>query len=438
MNPLLLILSTALVVAQFALPRRFAFVPLLIAACHTPYYATLGGQFSAVRLVLLAGLMRAAFTGFIDWHPRKPLDLLLAVWSAIALLSAFGHESGNPFTYRAGLVLNVFGTYLYGRAYLRDSEDFVQLIRAAAIVLIPLAVFLTLEAVTGANSYSAVGSRFSFAITRDDQNRAMGPFGTPILAGTIGAVCFPLFVALWRNYRRTAFLGIASSFAIISASASSGPIGTFLLGTGALFLWRWRTSLGKVKLAVVALVVLIQLFRERSVFYLIALIDFVGGSTGWHRSRLLESSIEHLGEWWFMGTDYTRHWMPYGLASVPEHCDLTSYYVHLGVIGGLPLTLALIAILARSFGLLGRRMRELRASDAPYELLLWCAGCTLFAHTITFFTISYFDQLYVFFYLLIAAVPCLVRRPASEARTTLLTPPEALFREPAMPVLNSR
>lgn len=438
MNGLLLIFSVALVIAQFMLPRRYAFVPLLIAACHTPYYATIGGQFSAVRLVLLAGLFRAVFTGLIDWNPRKPLDLAMAVWSAIALLSALGHESGNPFTYRAGLVLNVFGTYLYGRSYLREHADFVQLIRAAALVLIPLAAFLTLEAVTGANSYSAIGSRFSFAITRDDQNRAMGPFGTPILAGTIGAICFPLFIALWRDYRRTAFLGIVASFAIISASASSGPIGTFLLGTGALFLWRWRTSLGKVKLAAIGLIVLIQLFRERSVFYLIALIDFVGGSTGWHRSRLLESSIEHLGEWWFMGTDYTRHWMPYGLPSVPEHCDLTSYYVHLGVIGGLPLTLTLIAIISRSFGLLGRRMREMRTTDSPEELLLWCAGCTLFAHAVTFFTISYFDQLYVFFYLLIAAVPCLVRRPAAAAVTPLPSSPPVVFHEPAVPVFNIR
>ncbi len=437
MNGPLLLLTLALVFAQFALPRRFAFVPLLIAACHTPYYATIGGQFSAVRLVLLAGLFRAFFTGLIDWHPRKPLDLLMAAWSAIALLSSLGHETGNPFTYRAGLVLNVFGTYLYGRCYLREPADFVQLIRATAIVLIPLAAFLTLEAVTGANSYSAIGSRFSFAITRDDQNRAMGPFGTPILAGTIGAVCFPLFVAIWRNHRRTALLGIISSFAIISASASSGPIGTFLLGSGALFLWRWRTSLGKVKLAAIAFLVVIQLFRERSVLYLISIIDFVGGSTGWHRSRLLESAFEHLDEWWFMGTDFTRHWMPYGLPSVPEHCDLTSYYVHLGVIGGLPLTLTLIGILTRSFGLLGRRMRQMRQTDDTNELLLWCAGCTFFAHTITFFTISYFDQLYVFFYLLVAAIPCLVKRAPAE-KPVILTPSPSLFQETALPVLNSR
>ena len=249
-------------------------------------------------------------------------------------------------------------------------------------------------------------------------------------------MCFPLFIAIWRNHRRTAFLGIVSSFAIISASASSGPIGTFLLGSGALFLWRWRASLGKVKLAAIAFICVIQLFRERSVLYLIAIIDFVGGSTGWHRSRLLESSIEHLDEWWFMGTDFTRHWMPYGLPSVPEHCDLTSYYVHLGVIGGLHLTLTLVGILFRSFSLLGHRMRQMRTTDDPNELLLWCAGCTFFAHTITFFTISYFDQLYVFFYLLVAAVPCLVRRPSSEP--VILTPPPALFQEPELPVLNSR
>lgn len=433
MNALLFTFSVALVIAQFTLPRRLAFLPLLIAACHTPYYATLGGQFNAVRLVLFAGLMRASVSGLIDWNPRKPLDLIMAVWSGIALLSAFGHETGNPFIYRAGLVLNVFGTYLYGRCYLRERSDFIMLARCLVVVLLPLAALLTIEAATGTNGYSGFGTRFDFAITRDEQNRAMGPFGTPILAGTMGAICFPLFVALWREHRRAAVLGFLATFAIVSASASSGPIGTLLLAGGALFLWKWRASLGRVKLAIAVLLILIQLYRERSVWYLISLIDFVGGSTGWHRSRLLDSAINHLGEWWFMGTDYTRHWMPYGLPSVPDHCDLTSYYVHLGVIGGLPLTLALIAILWRSFSLLGRRMRQLRAADSPHEFLLWCAGSALFAHTLTFFTISYFDQLYVFFYMLIAAVPILVRAPAP-AKSPRVTAPAFLPHDTPVPV----
>jgi hypothetical protein len=172
--------------------------------------------------------------------------------------------------------------------------------------------------------------------------------------------------------------------------------------------WRWRTSLFTIKVAAVLLLFAVQMVRERSIWYLISLIDFVGGSTGWHRSRLLDSAMNHIGEWWLVGTDYTRHWMPYGLPSVPNHCDLTSYYVHLGVIGGLPLLITLLLILWRGFHLIGVRLRQLRATKSPDEFQLWCVGCALFAHTITFFTISYFDQVYVFFYSLVAAITPLV------------------------------
>lgn len=431
MNALLLTFSFALVVAQFALPRRLAFLPLLIAACHTPYNVSLGGEFTAVRLVLLAGLFRATSGGLLRWSAREPLDLLIAAWSAFALFSAFGHTTGNPFTYRAGLVFNVLGTYLYTRAYVRDADDFRQLVRGTAVVLIPLACLLALEAVTGANAYHGLGTRFAAALVREERTRAMGPFGTPILAGTLGAVCFPLFAMLWRSDRRLAFCGIGASLTIIVTSASSGPIGTFLLGSGALFLWRWRASLKRIKIAAVVLLILVQLVRERSVWYLISLIDFVGGSTGWHRSRLLDSATGHLGEWWLWGTDYTRHWMPYGLPSNPDHADLTSYYVHLGVIGGLPLLFTLLIIIWRSFRRLGMRRRALRQAGDAEEFTLWCAGSALFAHTVTFFTISYFDQLYVFFYSLIAAIPCLAAAAAVRRARAPVLPASPFYRPPA-------
>jgi hypothetical protein len=422
MNLWLLTLSAALVLAQFALPRRLAFLPLLVAACHTPYQSMLAGQFSAVRLVLIAGILRMLISGLNRWTLRNPLDLLMAIWSGVALLSTFGHETGNPFQYRAGLVLNVFGTYLYTRAYLRTTADFYAFVRALAVVLVPLAGLLTVEVVTGANAYHALGSRLAEALVRLDRTRAMGPFGTPILAGTLGAVSFPLFVACWRIHRPAAIIGIGACIVIVLTSASSGPIGTLLIGGGALVLWKWRRSLTTIRTTALVLLVIVQLFRERSVWYFISMIDFVGGSTGWHRSRLLDSTMEHFGEWWLAGTDYTRHWMPYGLPANPDHCDLTSYYVHLAVTGGLPLLITLLIILWRAFHYVGVGIRSMRQAKSSNEYLLWCVGSALFAHALTFFTISYFDQLYVFFYSLIAAITPLTASAAVKPGPARLRP----------------
>jgi hypothetical protein len=112
-----------------------------------------------------------------------------------------------------------------------------------------------------------------------------------------------------------------------------------------------------------------------------------------------------LGEWWLTGTDYTRHWIAYGIPWSAYHTDITNYYLVMGVMGGLPCMLLFIAILFKAFQSLGRRMRPLRLAKNPIEFTLWSVGATLFAHCFTFFSIGYFDQSYVPLMLVLGAVP---------------------------------
>lgn len=148
-----------------------------------------------------------------------------------------------------------------------------------------------------------------------------------------------------------------------------------------------------------------------------ASIDLVGGSTGWHRARLIDRGFENLNEWWLWGTDYTRHWMASGVSWNPNMVDMTNYYLHLGVIGGLALTLCVIAIIVVSFKMLFRRMYEMRLAGNPMEIVLWCAAASLAAHAISFVSISYFDQMYIYFYILLGAVPGLVNGTPSMLTT---------------------
>jgi len=95
-------------------------------------------------------------------------------------------------------------------------------------------------------------------------------------------------------------------------------------------------------------------------YYLMARVDLSGGSTGWHRARLIESSMEHLGEWWFAGTDYTRHWMPTGVYFSPNHVDITNHYLAMGVLGGLPLLFLFVLLLVKGFSIVGHSVRALQ------------------------------------------------------------------------------
>jgi hypothetical protein len=404
--PLALFLGLALVVAQFALPRRFAFLPLLIAVCHLPYLPIIeaGVGLSSVRLLILAGLIRALSKGQCRLSSH-PLDVLMLAWACWTVLSTLGHNPPdcNPLTIRLALASDLFGAYLYTRSYLRDYGDFLRFSKCLAIVLIPLALFMFAEQVTGRNLYDVVGG-FAPEV-RSGRVRAHGSFGHAILAGTAGATSLPLVLLLRRKQPRLAKAGVVACGLIVMCSGSSTPIASLFFSLGALALWRWRRNIRLIRNCVIAGLFALHIVMNAPVWYLLAKIDLVGGSTGWHRAELIDQALKRLGEWWLIGTDVTRHWMPTGVPWSTYQTDITNYYLWMGVIGGLPLMLLFIAILIKVFQLLGREIRARRRMGDPAEFGLWCIGSALFAHSLLFLTIAYFDQSYVLLCFLIGAVP---------------------------------
>jgi hypothetical protein len=139
-------------------------------------------------------------------------------------------------------------------------------------------------------------------------------------------------------------------------------------------------------------------------YYILARIDLAGGSTGWHRARLIQSALEFLPEWWLAGTDYTRHWMPTGVSWSVDHTDITNHYLKMGVLGGLPLMLLFIAVLAKGFSFVGQTPRQMPELSQQSRFMLWALGASLFAHAATIISVSYFDQSFMFLYVTLAAI----------------------------------
>jgi hypothetical protein len=414
-NPIFLVLAIALLVAQFKVPRRLAFAPLLIAACHFQFVPViqLGASFDIAKLVILAGLIRASRENLLTWSSRQPLDVLVAAWAGWMLISGFAHSppDHNPITIRLSQIYGVLGTYLYSRAFLRNTEDYLAYVKCLVAVIVPLALLALYEKYAQQNLYGLLGSGQAGVTIREGRVRAGGPFAHPILLGTFAASSLALVVALYRTEKRWCLIGMAACLITVFSSASSGPIVTSASGMMGLFMWRWRTSVGKIRTLVILMFITLHMAMQAPVWYLMARIDLAGGSTGWHRAELITAAVRHFSEWWLTGTDYTRHWIAYGIEWSAYHTDITNYYINMGVTGGLPLMLLFIFILIKSFQLLGRRMKALRAVKDPNEFTLWTVGASLFAHCFTFLSISYFDQSYVPLMLVIGAVPglCLVR-----------------------------
>lgn len=392
----------------FWVPRRWAPMPLLIGTC----YMTLGQgivvgpfHFPIFRLFIFFGLTRVIIRGERLTGRMNGMDWLMLFWSAWALVSSFFHnDPTSALVFRLGLIFNACGVYFLLRVFCKSIEDIKTLVLITAVLLMPVAVAMLFEKVTANNVFAMISDVPIIPEIREGRIRAQGPFSHSILAGTVGAVSLPLIVGLWQEHRKLAFMGIVSCLSMIFASASSGPILSVIAGIVGLSMWHYRQQMRFVRWVAVLGYIALDIVMKAPAYYLIARIDLIGGSTGWHRSALIESGLRHLKEWWLAGTDYTIHWMPYGVEWNPDHTDITNHYLHLGVVGGLPLMLLFIAILYKGFSFVGQTLRQSSELPAESPFMLWGFGAALFAQAVTCIAVSYFDQSILFLYLTLAAI----------------------------------
>jgi hypothetical protein len=172
----------------------------------------------------------------------------------------------------------------------------------------------------------------------------------------------------------------------------------------AMALWKVRKMMRVILwLAFIGTLVLDMVMKD-PIYYLMARIDITGGSTGWHRAALIQSALNHLDEWWFSGTDYTRHWMPTGIHANAIHTDITNHILQMGVWGGLPLVFLLIGILVAAFSIISKTLKLNKSAPVEQQFLVWTLGSILFGHVTNFFSISYFDHSIVYYYLLLAGI----------------------------------
>lgn len=406
--------------AVLGLPRRWATLPLMMGACYTsPTETFLVGpfHFSILRILLLLAICRA-----IACKERIPggfhrMDRLMIAWGILLVTtSVFHNPMPEMLVYRLGVVYDAFGMYFVFRLFCQCDEDLVQLIKVTGLLLVPIALEMLNEKRTGQNLFGILNGLPTGVEMRDGKYRANGPFAHSILAGTVGALCLPLMAGIWHKHRRAAWIGIVASVTMVITSKSSGPIMTLATGLLGLCLWRWRHLTGHMRIGCVVAYILLDIVMKEPAYFIMAKIDLTGASTGWYRSELIRQGIQHFNEWWFSGTDYTRHWMPTGLTIDDRSADIVNFYLAQGVNGGILLMAITIGLYSTGFRYVGAALR-LRAGD-PFadQFLIWAIGSGLFAHTVTSFSVSYFDQSVMFFYVSLAATTALYMQTVEAVR----------------------
>jgi hypothetical protein len=410
MGSLNIVILLANIALTLGIDRKWACLPLLCSAALIPnnQLILLGPlHFSDIRVLIFFGFVRIFIRSERIFGPLNLLDKLVigfAVWSFMS--SFFYGDITKAIIFRSGLIFNTCGPYFLFRIFCQSPEDVRRACFIATIMLVPTAVGMCFERFSERNIFSVFADTEIVPQIREGLVRAQGPFAHAIVAGTVGGVCLPLVACYYRQRKMFATVSALACLAIVFSSSSSGPILSLMTSLTGMGLFKYRKRMPQIRWATVAAIISVALLMNAPIYYLLARIDLTGGSTGWHRAFLIESAMIHLDEWWFSGTEATRHWMPTGVYWSEDSADITNHYLRMGVIGGLPLLVILASTMFCGFRSIGQKISEIENTTMDHEsiLALWAIGSSLFAHVVSCIGMSYFDQSICYLYFCIALI----------------------------------
>jgi hypothetical protein len=402
-HPLGLAVVLILGLVMLFVARRWAILPMLIIACFisaVQKITILSLDFNLLRIMVFFGICRLflkkEYLSFI-W---KPLDIAIVLWALSSMLILTLQQGDfSTFINRLGFAFDVFGMYFLFRCLIQDWMDVDCIVKSIIWISIPVMAAFLLENRTGHNMFSVFGGVPAITVVREDRLRCQGAFSNPIIAGCFWASLMPMFAAIWWKSAEDkifAITGLITSFVIVVCCSSSTPLMGVISGLiGGLF-FLLRRQMRIVRWAVLLTLIALHMVMKAPVWHLISRVSAVGGSTSYFRYALINGAIQHFSEWALLGTKSTAHWF-WGAQ------DVCNQYVLEGVEGGFVTLCLFVVVIAIAFREVGRLWRlQIRNS---YKLALsWALGVSLFVHCTNFIGVSYFDQIWILWYLLLAII----------------------------------
>jgi hypothetical protein len=367
-----------------------------------------GLHFTIIRILILIGFIRLIIRGEAYKININAIDKALICWVIVSIVTAtLLDPTTGTLINRLGFAYNAIGAYFLFRFFIRDLADFNTVFIALAILILPLAISMIIEKFTTKNFFSVFGAVPEFTSIRYGRLRCQGPFNHPILSGTFGASILPFFIALWfqdNDKKFIAFIGALSATIITIASASSGPVVAYLFGIAGFITWRFRKHMRAIRWAIFLGLIGLHLVMKAPVWYISARLGAVIGGTGDHRSMLISQAISHFGDWWLLGITNTADWMPYQLNVDSNNADITNQYILEGVQGGIFKLILFVVIIVFCFKTVGLALHSLESEKLAVKITLWSLGVSLLVHVVSFFSVAYFDQMVVLWYMLLAMI----------------------------------
>jgi hypothetical protein len=411
-HPIGLAALIALATLALLAPRRWSTMPLILLLCFIPagqrvVIATVDFTFLRLLMVVIWGriLIRREVQPIVWNH----LDRLMVLWAGtLVVTGTLLTMTLTGVINRAGTAVDSMMVYFFFRLLIRTPEDLIRIAVQFMVSAFAVLAFFVVENRTHRNMFGVFGGVPEITDVRDGRLRCQGAFAHSILAGCFWACLIPFFFArgwLGRGWLLPAGAS-AAAVAIVGLCASSTPVMALAFGIagGCAFLvrnaLRWYLLLG-----VGWLMVLHFFLMKMPVWHLLARVDIVGGSTGWHRYHLVDKFFERFHEWWMVGTLRTGHWGP-GLH------DVTNQFVAEGVSGGLIRLALFAAAILMAFAGVSRSLR-LPGQLPSQRFIAWAIGTAMFMHCMNFIAVSYFEQIVVLWQLTLAAAASLTLVPGA-------------------------
>jgi len=386
-HPLVLIALELTILLIFALRKKHVVVPVVFMAFLVPIgqqFVVAGVHLFVLRIVILVALIRAVQgKGKFRWNSVDTVFTVGVIFQAISVIIL--NQTPDSMVNQVGFLWDFLGGYFLLRVLIADDDDIDTTIKSLAVVVVLMAIAMTTEHAIQRNVFGQLGGVRLIPEIRNGSIRAQGAFQHPLTAGAFGASCLPLFFYLWK--RKTAnvlaILGmVAACIVTVSTHTSTSALTAVAALVGIAF-WPLRTRMRLVRRMLFGAVIGLDLVMKAPVWYLIARIDLTGASSSYQRAFLVDQFVKHFSSWWLIGTQANANW-GWGM------WDVQNTYVETGQSGGLVALVCFIAVIAYSFRRVGQLRRSV--SGSPEEWIPWLLGATLFAHTVAFFGVQYYDQ----------------------------------------------
>ena len=407
LHPIVLVAMVVSAILILFLPRKYVIVPVVLTSLLVPLAQQifLGGvHLFVIRIIILVGCLRMLITKMSSqegllaggFNSVDKWFMLWAVFRALATIVLFA--SSSAVIGECGFLLDVIGGYFLLRFLIRDYEDISRAAKALVFVALVAAAGMFNEKIHFQNVFGFIGGVPIVPSVRAGSIRAQGPFMHAILAGTFGGTVLPLFFWLWKvaKSKFLAVIGMISSTVIVLSAASSTAIMAFGAGIFAMCFWPFRKKMRKIRWGILVLLLSLNMVMKAPVWFLIARVDIISGSTSYQRAFLIDQFVRHFGDWWLVGTYQSEDWGA-------DMWDHTNQFVAEGESGGLATLICFIAMISVSFAMIGKARKAIEG-DKEKEWMLWILGAALFSHIVGYFGISYFDQTRFAWFLLLAMI----------------------------------